>query len=154
MQYAVLYGQHRISIDAKNRLLVPADVRKRLLPERDGSAFFIVTGDNGKLWLYPEKVYEGMAAGAAQDLAPDEEQLEFDHLHYGLADRLEWDKQGRILLPDDQLKETSTGKDIVLFGSRNHLEIWNRSDWDAYRLSLQTRRKEISLRAKQMKTGL
>jgi len=147
----VLYGQNRLSIDAKNRLLIPASTRKELVPERDGSAFFIVTGDNGKLWLYPEKVYEAMAADAPQEVAPNEEQLEFDHLHYGLAEKLEWDNQGRVLIPDELMKETGTGKDVVLFGARNHLEIWNRTDWEPYRMSLQAKRKEISLRAKQTK---
>ena len=110
-----------------------------------------MTGDNGKLWLYPEKTYEVMGQGPAE-LAPPEEQLEFDHLHYALAERLEWDQQGRVLLPADELKETGTGKDVVLFGSRDHLEIWNRTDWEAHRATLRARRKEISLRGKQNKT--
>ena len=67
--HAILYGQYELTIDAKNRLLVPADIRRRLEPERDGTAFFIVTGDNGRLWLYPEKIYEAMADGAPQELA-------------------------------------------------------------------------------------
>jgi len=145
----VLYGQYRLSIDSKNRLLIPAAIRKEMLPDRDGTAFFIVTGDNGKLWLYPEKIYQAMAEGAPQRLAPGEQQLEFDHLHYALAEKLEWDNQGRILLPDEQLKETATGKDVVLFGSRNHLEIWNRSSWEEYRAGLQARRKQIQLLAQQ-----
>ena len=81
MEYAVLYGQYPCSIDVKNRLLIPADIRKQLLPERDGNGFFIVTGDNEKLWLYPENMYKGMAKGAPQKLAPSERELEFDHLH-------------------------------------------------------------------------
>ena len=149
----VLSGKHRLSIDAKNRLLIPASIRKQLIPERDGTCFFIVTGDNEKLWLYPEKVYEAMAEGAPQDLAPGEEQLEFDHLHYGLAERLEWDNQGRVLIPDEEMTETGTGKDVVLFGARNHLEIWNRTDFETHRTSLRARRKEISLRAKSLKSG-
>jgi len=108
-----------------------------------------VTGDNGKLWLYPEKIYQAMAEGAPQRLAPGEQQLEFDHLHYALAEKLEGDNQGRVLLDDDQLKDTGTGKDVVLFGSRNHLEIWNRSSWEEYRANLQARRKQIQLLAQQ-----
>ena len=145
----LLYGQYRLSIDAKNRLLIPAEVRRNLLPDRDGTAFFVVTGDNGKLWLYPEKTYESMGQVTPPELAPPEERLEFDHLHYALAERLEWDQQGRVLLPADELKETETGKDVVLFGSRDHLEIWNRTDWEEHRTHLRARRKEISLRGKQ-----
>jgi MraZ protein len=149
VDYAVFHGQHRLSVDAKNRMLVPSDVRRLMLPDRDGTAFFVVTGDNEKLWLYPEKLYEAMGAQRPRELAPSDEQLEFDHLHYGLAEKLEWDQQGRILLPADEMKETGTGKDVVLFGSRDHLEIWNRTDFEAHRMSLRARRKEISLRGKQ-----
>ena len=151
VQYAVLFGQYECTIDSKNRLLIPARIRNELQPDRDGTAFFIVTGDNGKLWLYPEKIYASMAEGVKQELAPDEDDLAFDHLHYSLADRLEWDAQGRILLPDRELKETGTGKDVVLIGSRNHLEIFNASEWHAYRENLRKRSKEVSLRAKQKK---
>ena len=146
---AVLYGQHYLSIDPKHRMLIPAEVRRNMLPDRDGTAFFVVTGDNGKLWLYPEKTYDALAQEQKPELAPPEERLEFDHLHYALAERLEWDQQGRVLLPAEELKETGTGKDVVLFGSRDHLEIWNRTDWEEYRATLRVRRKEISLKGKQ-----
>ena len=149
----ILYGQYRLSIDAKNRLLVPAEVRRNMLPERDGTAFFVVVGDNGKLWLYPEKTYEAMGEQQPPELAPPEERLDFDHLHYGLAERLEWDQQGRILLPAEELKETETGKEIVLFGSRDHLEIWNKAEFEQHRAYLRAKQKEISLRGKQNRTN-
>ena len=47
--------------------------------------------------------------------------------------------------------ETGTGKDVVLIGSRNHLEVFNASEWHAYRENLRKRSKEVSLRAKQKK---
>jgi DNA-binding transcriptional regulator/RsmH inhibitor MraZ len=40
----VLYGEFELAIDEKNRLLVPAEVRRALDPERDGEAFFITAG--------------------------------------------------------------------------------------------------------------
>jgi MraZ protein len=149
---AVLYGQFRLSIDAKNRLLIPASIRNDLDPLRDGKAFFVVTGDNGKLWLYTERAYDAMAEHAPRELAPSDEQLEFDHLHYGLAEKLEWDQQGRVLLPADEMEETGTGRDVVLFGSRDHLEIWNRTDFEEHRKSLRARRKEISARGRQKRS--
>jgi len=134
-------------------MLLPADVRRLMQPDRDGTAFFVVTGDNQKLWLYPEKLYEAMGAEIPRELAPSDEQLEFDHLHYALAEKLEWDQQGRILLPSEEMKETGTSRDVVLFGSRDHLEIWNRTDWEEHRKSLRARRKEISLRGKQHRSA-
>ena len=79
---------------------------------------------------------------------PDE-RLDFDHLHYALAERVEWDQQGRILLPAEDVKETKTGSDLMLVGSRDHIEIWNRTEWEEHRKELRAKRKEISLRGKQ-----
>jgi MraZ protein len=147
--FALLYGEHEVTIDDKKRLLVPSEIRKRLEPAVDGSAFFIVIGENLLPWLYPEKVYEAMVADAEQELSPDEDQLAFDQMHFALASRLEWDKQGRILLPDKILKRTGIGKDCVLNGARNHFELWNRADWEARREMLLNNRKEIALKQRQ-----
>jgi MraZ protein len=149
----VLYGRFRLSIDVKNRVLVPSEIRKRLIPDRDGEAFFIVTGSNGKLWLYPEKVYEKMAQAIPKFLAPNREQLEIVHAFYSLADRIELDKQGRVLLPGDEMKRTGTGSDVMMIGALDHLEIWNVADWESHRENLQARRNEISLLANQNKTS-
>ena len=62
MLHAVLYGEHELTIDDKNRLLVPAEIRKSLSPERDGEAFFLVIGRNRKPWLYPERYYEHLVS--------------------------------------------------------------------------------------------
>jgi len=140
-------------VDVNAQLVIDLQSRQAADDPKSWEPLVYVTGDNEKLWLYPEKVYEAMAEGAPQDLAPGEEQLEFDHLHYGLAERLEWDNQGRVLIPDEEMTETGTGKDVVLFGARNHLEIWNRTDFETHRTSLRARRKEISLRAKSLKSG-
>ena len=145
-------GSFAFRLTPKIRLLIPASIRNDLDPQRDGKAFFVVAGDNGKLWLYTEKAYDAMAEHAPRELAPDEEQLEFDHLHYGLAEKLEWDQQGRVLLPADEMEETGTGRDVVLFGSRDHLEIWNRTEFEEHRRSLRARRKEISARGRQKRT--
>ena len=58
----VLYGEYDITIDEKNRLLIPAEVRRSLDPERDGEAFFVIIGQNLRPWLYPERGYEQLVS--------------------------------------------------------------------------------------------
>jgi MraZ protein len=130
MQHAILYGEHELTIDEKNRMLVPAEIRKSLSPQRDGEAFFIVIGKNRKPWLYPEKYYEQLASQGQQALTPSDDALAFDQYHFARASKIEWDKQGRVLLPDKTLKRTGTGREITLIGARDHLELWNRADWE------------------------
>jgi DNA-binding transcriptional regulator/RsmH inhibitor MraZ len=40
-------------------------------------------------------------------------------------------------------------REVTLIGARDHLEIWNRTDWDARREQLLARSAEVVIRAKQ-----
>jgi MraZ protein len=130
VQHAILYGEHELTIDDKNRLLIPAEIRKSLDAERDGESFFLVIGRNRKPWLYAEKYYQHLVSLRQQELTPDEDVLAFDQYHFAMVSQVEWDKQGRIQLRDKTLKRTGTLKEVTLIGARDHLELWNRSEWE------------------------
>ena len=153
MRHLLLYGEFELTIDEKNRLLVPSDVRKRLQPDRDGEAFFLVVGVNGRPWLYPELYYEQLVSQHSADVTPGEDLLAFDQMNFAMASRLEWDKQGRVLFPEKTLKRTGLSREVTLIGVKDHLELWNRSDWEVEREALLARRTEIALRAKQARQG-
>jgi division/cell wall cluster transcriptional repressor MraZ len=148
-QPELLLGDHDLSLDEKNRVLIPSALRQHLNPERDGEKFILIIGDKAQLWLYPERVYRRMVAGFEEELAPDEEDQQFDLLFFSMAQWIELDKQGRILLPDKYLKRTGIQKDITMVGARNHIRIWKRSDWEAARDELQSNRSQIITRFKQ-----
>lgn len=149
LRHLVLYGEYELTIDDKNRMLIPSDVRKSLDSERDGDAFFLVFGTNRRPWLYPERQYERQVAEIQQDLAPTEDVLAFDQMLFAMASRLEWDKQGRVLIPEKTLRRTGLNREVTLIGVRDHLELWNRDEWEVQREALLTRSSEIALRAKQ-----
>ncbi len=118
-------------------------------PEQDGEAFFLIVGINRVPWLYPERYYQDLVTQAVPEVTPGEDLLAFDQLNFALASRLDWDKQGRILVPDKTLRRTGLNREVTLIGARDHLELWNRADWDARREELLKRSSEIALRAKQ-----
>lgn len=118
-------------VDEKNRLLIPAEIRKSLNPKRDGEAFFLVIGSNRRPWLYPERYYEHLVFQRQQELAPKKSAIDFAHLNFAMASRIAWDKQWRVLLPEKTLRRTGTAKEVTLIGSGDHLELWNRSEWEA-----------------------
>ena len=149
MRHLLLIGEHELTIDEKNRLPIPSEIRKSMNSERDGDAFFLVLGLNRKPWLYPERFYEQLVFQAQPDITPGEEQLDFAHANFALASRLEWDSQGRLLIPAKTLRRTELNREITLIGAGDHLEIWNRSDWDSRREQILSRHAEIAIRAKQ-----
>ena len=130
MQHAILIGEHELTIDHKNRLLIPAEIRKKLIPERDGTSFFLVIGKNRKPWLYAENYYQHLVSLRQQALTPDDDVLTFNQYHFAMVSQVEWDKQGRIQLREKTLKRTGTQKEVILIGAGDHLELWNRSDWE------------------------
>lgn len=149
MRHLLLIGEFELTIDDKNRLLIPAEIRKSMNSERDGDAFFLVLGLNRRPWLYPERYYEQMVSQMQSDITPGQEQLDFDHMNFALANRLEWDSQGRLLIPEKSLRRTELKREVTLIGARDRLEIWNRTDWESHREQLLARSAEVMMRAKQ-----
>jgi MraZ protein len=149
VQHAILTGEFELSIDEKNRLLIPSEIRKSIDPARDGEAFFLTVGVNRKPWLYPEKNYAALVSAERQDIIPDADNLAFDQMFFANAARVDMDKQGRILIPDKTLRRTATGREVTLIGVNNHLELWNRSDWDSQFEANLARMEELAQRAKQ-----
>jgi MraZ protein len=147
----LLIGEYDLGIDEKNRISLPADIRKSLNSERDGNAFYLVLGRNRKPWMYPERYYEDMVFQDQPDITPGDEQLDFDHMNFALADKITWDGQGRMLIPEKTLRRTGLGREVTMIGARDHLEIWNRPDWDARREALLERSAEVGIKAKQAK---
>ena len=148
MRHPVLFGEYELNVDDKNRLLIPSEVRRSIKPEEFGEGYFLVIGINRLPWLYPERYYERLATQGPADITPEQDLLAFDQLHFAMASRLDPDKQGRVLLPDKILKRAKINKEVTLIGARDHLELWNRADWEARRDELERRGAEITLAAK------
>lgn len=152
----VFNGQYKLTIDEKSRLLVPAEVRRAIAnPQLDGEAFFMVIGQNHKLWFYPDKYYQRVAARYRSGMFVQEDILEFKLLHFGSAQRVEWDRQGRMVIPQESLEEVGLGRrmDVTLVGADEHLELWHRDEWASFVKELAKRRKEIMLKADQAQKG-
>ena len=146
-RHFVLVGEYELTLDEKKRLLVPAEVR-RAIPAEYGEAFFLVMGINRVPWFWPARYYEEVVMNTPSDMSPGEDLLAFDHYVCGMSSRVEWDKQGRIVLPEKMLRRTVLEKDVTLVGARDHLELWTRPAWEERREELEKRAHEVYLRAK------
>ena len=150
MRRLLLIGEYDLAIDEKGRLQIPSDIRKSIVPDRDGDALYLVLGLNRRPWLYPENVYEDMVFKQGDDIAPGREQLDFAHANFALAHRISLDSQGRALIPEKTLKRTGVGREITLIGAGNRLEIWPREEWAKRRdEDLVPRIEEVAIKAKQ-----
>jgi len=153
VKHPVLFGEFELSIDDKNRLLIPSEVRRSIDQAAQGDGFFLVVGVNRHPWLYPERYYEQLVTEVPADITPEQDLLAFDQLHFALASRLDPDKQGRVVLPDKILRRVGIEREVTLIGVRDHLELWNRTDWEVHREALEQRAAEVAVTAKRRRQG-
>jgi len=126
-------GEYEHTIDAKNRLAIPADIRGRWRSERDGGAWFAVPWVGGVIRLYTERAFEDRAASGRLTLTPEEDEAELQATLFGLTARVEMDSAGRVRFPDDMLALVGLGSEVVLIGAGDRLEVRERSAWRAGR---------------------
>jgi MraZ protein len=63
--------------------------------------------------------------------APDEA-VSYERLSFALANKVELDRQGRLLLSETLRRRAKLGGNLTLVGVRDHIELWNTADWDRY----------------------
>lgn len=122
-------GEYRHSIDAKGRIILPADFRQEL-----GVTFIITKGLDSCLFLYGQAAWDELAAKLrALPLAKPEARALVRFFFAG-ARTLECDKQGRFLVPANlrNYAGITLKEDVVLTGADNRIEVWSKAHWDEY----------------------
>ncbi len=130
----VFTGTYDHTIDTKNRLAIPAEVRTRIKRSAgtgdDQPVFLYVTlAQDWTLCLYTEEGYEKRAHELDHSEMDSDELLEYERVFYSLSKPVEFDKQGRVTLPANLLERADLGSDVVLIGVKDHLEVRNRKAW-------------------------
>lgn len=118
-----------LTVDAKQRVAIPARIRNKLNPLTDGDGFYIIRGANGALWLWTEQAFEQMAGKREPTLAPTAALMVFDAMTFPNAEHLEIDSAGRVRLPQELIEIAGLGSKVVLAGMRDHLELWDPTRW-------------------------
>jgi MraZ protein len=121
-------GTHRVRVDEKGRLAIPASFRREL-PE--GS--FISIGQDGVLTIYPPDQWQSLSE-RLRDPLPGPNQRALSRALYALAAPCDFDAQGRAILSGEQrrvagIEPRSTA---VVTGNGSRVEIWAEARWDSY----------------------
>jgi MraZ protein len=127
----VFRGIHRIALDGKGRLSVPAAYRQRLLDTVGGQLVLTVDRD-GCLLLYPVDVWEGIERKLIELSSLNKRARALKRLMIGHAEECQLDTAGRILVPGPLRDFANLEKQIVLVGQGNKFEIWSEQAWQAW----------------------
>jgi len=124
----VFIGEYKYTLDEKGRLAVPAKFRAKL-----GRGLVVTHGLDDCLSLYTREEWEKLASKIANLPVSQASTRAFSRLMLAGAMDLEIDKQGRIMLPDYLRKYAGFGRNVVLTGLYNRLEIWSEEKWEQYK---------------------
>lgn len=138
----LLTGTFHRTLDEKFRVAIPKRVRDTMVGPRDSATsgdpgVYATPGTDGSLALYTEAALKRLGEQLEQHSPTGQDVRAFSRLFYGQAQRLELDAQGRVRLPLELVTLARLGKEIVLIGVRDHLEVWSKEAWDRYVESLQ-----------------
>lgn len=122
-------GEYSHSIDAKGRIILPADFRQEL-----GVSFIITKGLDKCLFLYGQQAWEELAAKLRKQSLLKREARAIFRFFFSGARPLECDKQGRFLIPANlrEYADIVLKQDVVLTGVDNRIEVWSKDSWTNY----------------------
>lgn len=123
----MLMGEYEHSIDAKGRVILPADFRAEL-----GEQFVITKGLDACLYVYSQEEWEKLSAKLRQLPLSKPEARAFVRFFFSGARTLECDKQGRFLVPSTLRSYAKLEKDAVLIGVSSRIEVWGKDEWLRY----------------------
>jgi MraZ protein len=124
-------GTYDHTLDAKNRLTVPARYRSTLA---EGVVMAMPLDLKPCVGLWRPEEYARYTQRALAELPPLSPQLsELERFFYGSSQDAELDAAGRIMLPGFLAEHANLSREVVVVGAGERLELWDRTAWSEHR---------------------
>lgn len=120
-------GEYRNSIDIKGRIVIPSKFREEL-----GEKIILTRGLDGSLFIYSYQKWTELTDKLKTLSFTEKEARNFIRFMLSGANTLEFDKQGRIIIPSYLKTYANLSKEVVLVGVLNRVEIWSLEAWDKF----------------------
>lgn len=117
-------GEYSHTIDAKGRLIIPVKFREDL-----GAQFVLTRGLDGCLSIYSQMQWCHLEEKLRALPLNNKNARTFTRFFVSGATQCELDKQGRILIPATLREYAGLGKDVVLCGCNDKIEVWSKERW-------------------------
>lgn len=121
-------GNYEHSLDAKNRLTVPSKFRAAL----DGD-IVIAQSLEPCAAIWTKEAFEAFTHSFLKDLNPlSKEARRLSRFFNAGSFDGELDTAGRVMVPQPLLAYAGLGKEVVIVGNHDHLELWEPQQWATY----------------------
>lgn len=120
----MLYGRYEHTVDAKNRMFVPAKFKEAL-----GASFKVTYNDFNKcILVYSDDEWSKYEEKISQ--LPSLQFEDFIRSIYSNTVDVQIDSQGRIVLPQFLKDKVNIQKNVLIMGVGSHLEIWAQEEYE------------------------
>ena len=120
-------GEYCHSLDVKNRLIVPSKIREVM-----GDKIIITRGLDGCLFGYHQDEWNKLTEKLNSLPFTKKDARNFTRFFTSSAIALEFDKQGRVVIPSYLLDYANIKKDAIIVGVLNRIEIWSVDKWESF----------------------
>lgn len=120
-------GQYEHTVDEKGRVAIPARFRSEL-----GERLVVTRGLDKCLWVFPWDGWQAICKRLESLPFTRARNRSFQRYFFAGASECQPDGQGRILIGPSLRSYAGLGREAVLVGVSDHIEIWSREAWGAF----------------------
>ena len=121
----MLLGAYDHTLDDKNRLTLPAKFRQSF-----AEGVVVTRGLDGCLYAFRRADWDRLVESRLATMDPlSKEGRRIQRFFFAGASEAELDKQGRVMIPAQLIEHAKLGKEVVIAGVNDRLEIWDRAAW-------------------------
>lgn len=139
VKFRMFMGEYQHTIDQKGRIMMPAKIRSQL-----GERFVLTKGLDSCLFVYPEGEWKVLEDKLKKLPFTNKDARNFSRFFFSGAIEVEFDKQGRVLIPNNLRNHGKLDKEAVIIGVSTRLEIWDKETWENYNVETQGEYEELA----------
>lgn len=132
-------GRYYHALEQKGRLSIPKSFRNEL-----GGQAIITRGLDGCIFLFHEKDWQSILTENDTTTFTKKNLRDWTRLLANNAQLVEFDRLGRILIPEYLRQQANVTKDTVIVGSVNRVEIWDQKTYHQYVENLENQAEDIA----------
>jgi MraZ protein len=142
----IFRGTFEHALDAKHRLTVPSKFRAPLSGGVVIAASQEVTeGSPRSVSIWTPEAYEAFTAQTLNGLNPSSPTArELKRFFFNASFDAELDSANRLMIPPTLMRYANLDKDVVVTGSGECIEVWDRGSYESYRDDVLTRIPDIA----------